>query len=500
MKPWPHQAAELEQSGLAPARALLWDMRTGKTRATIDTACLMYVSGMINGLLVLAPNGVHSNWSIREIPKHGWEGCNIESVIWRASAMHRAYTRDALIDQVEKVLKHKDFKMLGVNTEGLMHPKAQALIKEFYAACDNKVLVVFDESHAFRRPGAKRTRLARGLARRSTARRILSGTAVLNSPLHAFSQFELLEKGALGFTRFKDFKERYTEIGEHSMIKGGRRVFYETIEGYRNQEELRERMASWSSVILREDVEGLPDVQRIEISIPLSKAQREAYLTILESRNRPTTANKKPPRIKLWNRDYWQIPIDSNIWSLCHQVLGGFVYDQTEVMNIEENPPRLQILAETVEEIGGSFIVWANFKEDIRRVVLALKRIRSCSVVEYHGSISNKKRERAINRFQSGDANVFVGHPLAAGEGLDLSAADTVIWYGHTMKNAIVRHQADQRASAVGGRQVTVLDFIADGTIDEEIIAGIQAKADMAEWLSRSGLQEALLERSKGII
>lgn len=37
--PYEHQLLEFERYGLDRARALLWTMRTGKTKVIIDTAC-----------------------------------------------------------------------------------------------------------------------------------------------------------------------------------------------------------------------------------------------------------------------------------------------------------------------------------------------------------------------------------------------------------------------------------------------------------------------------
>lgn len=37
--PYIHQLKEFERSAELPARALLWQMRTGKSKLTVDTAC-----------------------------------------------------------------------------------------------------------------------------------------------------------------------------------------------------------------------------------------------------------------------------------------------------------------------------------------------------------------------------------------------------------------------------------------------------------------------------
>ncbi len=69
-EPFKHQREEWERSREEPARAIFWDQGTGKSKLTIDTACWLWLRGLIDGVLVVAPNGVHRNWVENEIPDH----------------------------------------------------------------------------------------------------------------------------------------------------------------------------------------------------------------------------------------------------------------------------------------------------------------------------------------------------------------------------------------------------------------------------------------------
>src|ERR1700722_13021372 len=69
---WAHQALEFECFKDARARALRWSMHTGKSRAIIDKFCHQYCEGNILGAVVVAPNGVHLNWALNEIPRWHW--------------------------------------------------------------------------------------------------------------------------------------------------------------------------------------------------------------------------------------------------------------------------------------------------------------------------------------------------------------------------------------------------------------------------------------------
>jgi len=71
---WDHQAEELESFGTDKSRGLLWGMRTGKSRVIVDSACALRSGNRIRGGLVFAPNGVHMNWVLKQIPFHFWPG------------------------------------------------------------------------------------------------------------------------------------------------------------------------------------------------------------------------------------------------------------------------------------------------------------------------------------------------------------------------------------------------------------------------------------------
>lgn len=471
MKPelWGHQAKEVERYGSAEARALLWDMRTGKTRVIVESVSKLYEDGMVTGLIIIAPNGVHSQWVNRELPK--WYGQPTNSLVWRSSQ-----TKAADVESFLKDCSYGELNALSINVDALRVERLQVLIRKFLKAHDNggQVMIVFDESHEFRKPGARKTRLARGLAKRCAYRRILTGTAALNSPLHVWSQFELLKPCALGHRTFGLFQSYYAEFQQ--MRRGDGRN-YPKVVGYRNLDELQEWVSLWATVVPRSQAD-VPDVLRTKRTVTLSKAQQKAY------------SDLKKNVLKLAT-DEGELEILSHMMKL-QQVLGGFIHTDEGVYSIDDNPPRLTAL---VEEVLGSepcrVIVWCRFREDIRRVCKALHKA-GVATAEYHGGINSAGREEALRQMElTPEPFAFVGQPQSAGQGLDLSSASTVIWYSH-VHDAIVREQASARASVKGGDAVTLVDLVAEGTMDLGILQLLDGKASLAEALTGEGLANLL--------
>jgi SNF2 family DNA or RNA helicase len=93
----------------------------------------------------------------------------------------------------------------------------------------------------------------------------------------------------------------------------------------------------------------------------------------------------------------------------------------------------------------------------------------------------------------------FIGQPAAGGEGLDLSAADTIHWYSHTF-DLIERDQANERATQVGGRSIAILDYVVPGTVDEYILKTLTRKRSVSDELAGVGLRDRLLALFRGML
>src|SRR5947209_5008360 len=68
--PYDHQKREFEEHGADKIRALFWEMGSGKTKTILDTAQHLYLSGEIDGVLIIAPKGCYMNYKDNEIPKN----------------------------------------------------------------------------------------------------------------------------------------------------------------------------------------------------------------------------------------------------------------------------------------------------------------------------------------------------------------------------------------------------------------------------------------------
>ena len=112
----------------------------------------------------------------------------------------------------------------------------------------------------------------------------------------------------------------------------------------------------------------------------------------------------------------------------------------------------------------------------------------NCEVLFLSGSLSPKKRDILINKFQNNPQNqVFILSLKAGGTGLNLTAAQNVIHYD-LWWNPAVENQATDRAYRIGQKKnVMVYRFITNGTFEERINDMIQQKQELAEVTVGSG-------------
>lgn len=488
--PYLHQLKEFETSADTPARALLWQMRSGKSKVVVDTCCHLYRERKIDAVVVLAPNGVHENWLRRELRIHHWDSVEHEALAWRTGVAGTALGNDpkraskadfeqwqhehhAWWSKAKTMLKSPKLIWFAFNSESIIRDDVRKLIARI--ARHRRVMIVIDECQDFRTPGSKRSHMARALVKRCPYRRILTGTVVTNSPLHAYSQYELLEKGALGFSTFKEFKAHFAE---YEIERNRRGQSYPVLREYKNLDELQELMMPWSSVVLRDDCGDLPDLVPRTRRVTMTDEQVRLYREL----HRQFTLEL----------DGGEVSVGENTSKLIklQQVSNGFLIDEFgDVHDVPGPNPRLDALSDEVYLCPGKIIVWCRFQEDMDRAANRLTA-DGHEVVQYHGRTSNDDKARVRELFAPGaenDVKALVGYPTV---GIDLSAAWEITWYSHTF-DAIQREQADERATAIGGRNITVTDLVASPT-DEYMLENVRDKVDLADALAGTGMRNAL--------
>jgi SNF2 family DNA or RNA helicase len=474
-----HQLAALRAMNGREYFGLFMEQGTGKTWTALADAERLYSAGAIDGVLCIAPRGVHTNWVRREIPTH--LSAPTLARAWRAEAGKREMANLEHVLQPRQRGDAPKLRFLSMNIDAVNTARGYSFARRFLLA--TRPLIIVDESSRIKNPDAKRTERVMELRNQAEFARILSGTPITRAPTDIFSQMQFLRPGLLGTSSYRAFVAEYAELlpPDHPMVEklalinpkvAKAQIVARDERGmpiYRNLDKLQRLLAPHTFRVLKKDCLDLPDKVFKQVYFDMAPRQRAAY-KLLEDEL----------RLELEDGEVTTVKALAALIKLRQITSGYFVVPGTsEVQYIQDDNPRLAAMLDLQEDIQGPFIVWAQFREELAALAAALTKAGR-RVVQYHGGVGDKAREEAVDRFQGGDADVFLGQPQAGGIGLTLTAAETVVYYSNDF-NLETRLQSEDRAHRIGTkRNVVYIDLCAVDTIDEPIARSLQQKADMA--------------------
>lgn len=475
--PYAHQAEIVATLAGREAVALFCEMGTGKTCIALNDMAQQHRDHGCDGALVLAPNGVHRNWAINEVPRHlpDWVDCTVATYRSGMGKKEAERTKAAAFSK-------KPFRILIANHDSLCTVNGYKLILSFAESLQHGACYI-DESDAFKNPRSMRSVRLYGLTpyfRRW--RRIMTGTPITQSPFDAFGQFEFLNPSVFGRS-FVAFKARYGVMlpPEHPLIHniqklrgGGRLPQIQARDAngrprFKNLDEFAERLKPHCVFRTKEECLDLPPKIYQTVFVEMTPAQRAMYKTA-----------KEDCLVVLGNDDVVASFTKLNAVQKLSQITGGYFYHEGRPVPIPGTNPKIEALVEMVNNHSGSLIVWAAFQAEIHGIIAALREAK-ISCVSYFGGTSQRERLEALKGFQDGDAKVLVSHPKAGGVGLTLTQASAAFYFSNTF-SLRDRLQSEDRNHRIGQkRSVVYCDFVAEGTIDESILAILKDKKDVAE-------------------
>ena len=466
-----HQAEALERLREREYFGLFMEQGTGKTWVLLADAERLYRAGKIEALLVVAPNGVHTNWVRREIPQH--LAVEHTARAWKSGA-GKKYAR-----WMEEVFERRaGLRIFTMNIDALITKAGRAFATRFLA--QYRSMLVVDESSRIKNPAAGRTKACMKLRHFAEYVRIATGTPVTNAPVDVFSQMELLHPGLLGTTNYHAFVAEYAELlqANHPMLQamirrnpriGRAQIVARDAAGnpkWRNLDKLHRLLQPHTFRVRKEECLDLPPKIYQRHYFDLSCAQRRAY-DLMKEECRMIVGEQVLPVQALSAAVKLQ------------QITSGFLLHEGAPYYVSENNPRLKALLELIADLDGQFIVWARFREELRAIAERLATEQIAAVL-YCGDVNTADREKAIDAFQGGKARGFIGQQQAAGLGLTLTAAETAIYYSNdfSLEN---RLQSEDRCHRKGTHhKVVYIDLVAENSIDEAITTALQRKGNMA--------------------
>ena len=400
------------------------DMGLGKTLQAIG---LLVERAKMGPALVIAPTSVCFNWA-RELERFA-PGL-------RAHVLHEANDRASLIGSLKK-------RDVLIASYGLVLREESLFLEREFST------LILDEAQVCKNAASQRARAVRKL--NAAVRIALTGTPLENHSGELWSIFAAVAPGLL--PPLDEFRRRFQIPIDRGHDNARRRAFAQLIRPFL----LRRTKA--------EVLPELPEKTEIVVRVELSPDEHRHYQALRAVLKEKIESSDVEPQQK-------RVLILSALTRLrqvaCHPALdatGKELAGQPSQKLIE-----LMRLLASLKDNHHRVLVFSQFTRLLDLVEPLLAR-DALSFVRIDGTTNPAARARAVDVFQSGDADVFLLSLKAGGFGLNLTAADYVVhldpWW-----NPAAEAQASDRAHRIGQtRPVTVYRLVAAGTLEEGVVA-----------------------------
>lgn len=316
-------------------------------------------------------------------------------------------------------------------------------------------LIIFDEAHYLKNPDAKRTKACTALAENAYYKLVLTGTPVVNRPIELWPVLRIL--GAK--TTRVAFAIRYCAATlKYVYVRGGGRRKVWDLNGASNTEELNHT--------LREHV--------------MIRRTKEEVLTELPSKVRQVIAmDFASGESEEFKRRFSSLSLAADVLEEVKKTSFEELARERYNVAMAKIPYVQEFISDILEE-EDKVVVFAHHREVVRALAEGDDRVM------LYGGMTERQKDEAVRRFQTDpNVHVFVGQIAAAGVGLTLTAARTVVFAEPDWVPGNVT-QAEDRCHRIGQKDtVRVFHIVAEGSIDARLVRAIVDKQSVIEEITK---------------
>lgn len=441
------------------ANCILGDeMGLGKTLQTIATMAHLFDLKMRPPVLVVCPLSLVQNW-VDELAKYA-PSFNVLKYI--GSHNEREQLRGFIVKHI-KSLPSDEQDDPRVNFDVLVTSYDFVIKDELFLSKFQWRLLVVDEAHRLKNPSSV---LYETLMNNYSfgKKLLLTGTPIQNSLAELWALLHFIMPKV--FRNLEAFKEYYKCIEDKNASDTDKKHISEQLHTIMKPFLLRR--------VKEEVLKSLPIKKEMILYTGMSHMQKKYYLSIL----------KKDPSLQSSSKSVL-MNIIMNLRKCCNH---PYFFDNAEPTfdgeyilgdHIITNSGKLTLLDKLLQKLhkeGSKVLIFSQMTRmlDILQDYL---HFRGYSYERLDGSVRGDERNNAVKNFNSDDSTfIFLLSTRAGGLGLNLTSADTVIFYDSDW-NPQQDLQAQARAHRIGQeKEVTVIRLVSSNTVEEIILARAFAK------------------------
>lgn len=419
------------------------DMGLGKTIQALAAAELLRKEMRINRVIIVCPTSLKYQWK-NEIEKFtGSSVLVIEGLIIKRSVQ---YEKDTF------------YKIVSYHT---------AVNDIEYINNSNPDLVILDEAQRIKN---YKTKISQNIKKLESAYKfVLTGTPIENKLEELYSIVQFVNPFKLG--PFYRYMEEYRILGDNGKVIG-----------YRNLNQIGKIL---SDVMIRRKKQDvllqLPERMDKNLLVPMTSKQQEIHDDYKLQVNRLVNKWRRQGFLKEADRQRLMILLNM-MRMVCDST---YIIDQ-ETRNDTKIDELMNILDEFFAEGNEKVVIFSQWERMTRLVAKELEA-RKIWFEYLHGGIASANREVLFKNFSNeSECRVFLSTD-AGGVGLNLQSASFLInldipW------NPAVLEQRIARIYRIGqNRNVSVINMVAAGTIEHNMLNVLGFKKSLAEGVLDNG-------------
>jgi SWI/SNF-related matrix-associated actin-dependent regulator 1 of chromatin subfamily A len=338
-------------------------------------------------------------------------------------------------------------------------------------------LLVLDEAHYVKNPKAARSKAVQALAKRCRKVLALTGTPIPNRPLELWSILQLVAPkiwdppGRVKVKTKDDPKGTYKKVGA-----GEGAGFWAYAKRYCDAHE--ERVSDSKKVWVFTGHSNLPELQEKLRTTCMVRRLKEDVLKELPPKRRQVI---ELPTDKRWSEDR-VLDAEHADYDDVRATLGETAFTEFSATRHEQAlakvPGAVDHIRSVLEQVD-KVVVFAHHQDVIAKLS---EELFDETPMVLTGGMAPHERQRSVDLFQTEPmAKLFIGSLKAAGVGLNLTAASTVIfvegdWSPDTLS------QAEDRVHRIGQKEsVLVQHLVLAGTLDADMMRMVTKKQAIAD-------------------
>lgn len=422
---------------------ILNEPRTGKTPMTIK---VMQALGKCRNI-VICPSSLVLNWA-KEF-KQWYPECMVFAVNGTKKQRQEIYKLyDDTSSKYSKVL--------------IISKDTWKLEKELH---DWKFdVAIVDEAHFLR--NWKSTQSQAIFKLQADVKYALTGTPAVKHGSDVYGLLHFVNPEA--FPSYWQFTDRYWEINDNGW---GKDV---GVAKKKREEELRTLMALNSVQRKRKEVmQWLPEQTRQTIGVHMDKKQTKLYDQMFDTFMATDGTDDDVVEVDTMNKlsqllRLRQLCLDPRL--LGFNVVGT----------------KTTALLDFADSMLEPFVVMTTFSSYFDIVKPELEKLgKKVEIID--GSVSKANRQRIVEKFQRGEIDVLLANIIAAGTGLTLDRADTIVFLDKDY-NPANNEQAEDRIVPTTKERlhpINIITFVVAGTVDERVNEILERKEDLTKLINK---------------